>query len=100
MKVLRAYDYTAAQILLNKLDKTYQRGPYLISVLKPLSETSSPVHLFQDLTGVVPDLAWNWIEFFTYRAAQERSWKEESLSRLGLRCVTSSPLVAKSRRMS
>ena len=84
VKVLSAYDYTAAQILLNKLDKIYQRGPYLISVLKPLSGTAAPVHLFQDLTGVVPDLAWNWIEFFTYRAAQERSWKEESLKRFGL----------------
>ena len=84
VKVLSVYDYYAAQILLNKLDKTYQRGPYLISVLKPLSGTAAPVHLFQDLTGVVPDLAWNCIEFFTYRAAQERSWKEESLRHFGL----------------
>ena len=32
-------------------------GPYLISELKPLSKSNSPVpvHLFQDFTGVVPD---------------------------------------------
>ena len=84
VKVLSVYDYYTAKILLNQLDKTYQRGPYLISVLKPLSGTATPMHLFQNLTGVAPDLARNWIEFFTYRAAQERSWKEESLRRFGL----------------
>jgi hypothetical protein len=82
--VLSVYDYTAARILLGKLDKYYQQGPYLVSLLKPLSETAVPVYLFQDLTGVVPEQAQNWVMFFTYCAAQQRSWQEQSLRRFGL----------------
>jgi hypothetical protein len=82
--VLAAYDYTAAQILLSKLDKSHRQGPYLVSALGPLSEANTPTHLFEDLTEVVPDLAWNWVKFFTYLAAQERSWSDESLQRFGL----------------
>lgn len=84
--VSSVYDYAAAQILLNKLDSTYTRGPYLISVLKPLSEMSppTPVYLVQDLAGVVPDLASNWVRLFTYLTAQQRSWTDQSLRRFGL----------------
>ena len=87
--VLAVYDYAAAQILLSKLDTTYQRGPYLISVLKPLKPISTsdslvPVHLFQDFTGVVPDHASNWVKHFTYLAAQQRSWEDQSLRRVHL----------------
>jgi hypothetical protein len=83
--VLAAYDYSAAQILLARIQQTRQGGPYLLSVLKPLSESGGSAHLWEDLTSVVPDLAWNWIKFFTYLAAQERSWSEDSLQRFGLR---------------
>ena len=81
------YDYSTAQILLNKLDETYQQGPYMISVRTPLTHAKSPtpLYLFQNLTGVVPQLAWKWIDFFTYLAAQERGWTDESLRRFGLR---------------
>jgi hypothetical protein len=44
----------------------------------------TPAHLWEDLTGVVPELAWDWIKFFTYLAAQEQSWSEDSLHRFGL----------------
>ena len=83
---LAVYDYAAAQILLSKLDTTYQRGPYLISVLTPLSLSDSPVplHLLQDFTGVVPDHASNWVKHFTYLAAQQRSWEDQSLRRVTL----------------
>jgi hypothetical protein len=83
---LAVYDYAAAQILLSKLDTTYQRGPYLISVLKPLSKSDSPVpvHLLQDFTGVVPDHASNWVKQFTYLAAQQRGWTDQSLRRVDL----------------
>jgi hypothetical protein len=85
--VLAVYDYASAQVLLNKLDKTYQRGPYLISVLKPLSEhsTAMPVYLVQDLAGVVPDLASNWVRLFNYLTAQQRGWTDQSLRRFGFR---------------
>ncbi|MBX3329865.1 MAG: hypothetical protein KF722_05660 [Nitrospira sp.] len=84
---LAAYDYAAAQILLSKLSTTYQDGPYLISVLKPLSKAGSPVpvHLFQDFTGVVPDHASNWVKHFTYLAAQQRSWQDQSLRQFHLK---------------
>lgn len=83
--VLAAYDYAAAQILLSKVHSAYQHGPYLVSVLQPLSASGARAYLWEDLTGVVPELAWNWVRFFTYLAAQERTWSEESLQRFGLK---------------
>lgn len=83
--VLAVYDYTTAQILLGELDKSYSQGPYLISVLKPLSETQTPTYLFEELTGVVPELASDRIKFFSYLAAQQRSWSEETLERFTLK---------------
>lgn len=83
--ILAVYDYAAAQILLSRVQQAYPQGPYLISVLKPLSEPGQPAHLWEDLTGVVPELAWNWISFFTYLAAQQRSWSEDSLQRFSLK---------------
>jgi hypothetical protein len=84
---LAVYDYTTSQKLLDKLDKTYQHGPYLISVLKqPLSDIPTPVqvHLLQDFTGKVPELVSRVVDLFTYRAAQQRTWSEESLRTFGL----------------
>lgn len=81
--VLRVYDYATAQILLSKVQQAHQEGPYLLSVLSPLSEPR-PAYLWENLTGVVPELAWDWIKFFTYLAAQQRSWSDESLQRFGL----------------
>lgn len=80
--VLAVYDYTAAQALLDKLQKTYERGPYLVSVLdNPLSNQTGSVqtHLLQDFTGMVPDLVSQVVDLFTYRAAQQRAWTDESL---------------------
>ena len=82
--VLANYDYAAAQILLSRVQQAHQDGPYLLSVLAPLSEPGMPAHLWENLAGVVPDLAWNWIKFFSYLAAQQRSWSDESLQRFGL----------------
>jgi len=82
--VLDVYDYAMAQILLSKVRKAYPKGPYLLSVLSPLSQSGTQAYLWEDLTGVVPKLAWDWVRFFTYLAAQERSWSEVSLQRLGM----------------
>ncbi len=79
--VLAVYDYTAAEIFLSHLDKSYLKGPYLVSVLKPLSEMNTPTYLFEDFTGVVPALVAERVRFFKFLAAQERSWSEESLER-------------------
>jgi hypothetical protein len=83
--VLAVYDYATAQILLGQVQQAHQEGPYLLSVLQPLSEPGKPAYLWEDLTGVAPELAWNWVKFFTYLAAQERSWSESSLQRFGLK---------------
>jgi hypothetical protein len=80
--ILAVYDYTAAKILLGNLDKSARKGPYLVAVLKPLSEMNTPACLFDDFTGVVPELVSEQVEFFTFLAAQERSWSEEALERL------------------
>ncbi len=77
LNVLNVYDYATANILLNRVGRNSQKGPYLLSVLKPLSQPGAQAHLWEDLTGVVPELAWDWIKFFTYLSAQERSWSGE-----------------------
>ena len=80
--VLDVYDYATAQKLLDKLDNTYRRGPYLISVMKqPLSNGDTPIqeHLLQDFTGKVPELVSQFVDLFTYRAAQQRTWTDASL---------------------
>jgi hypothetical protein len=79
--VLAVYDYATAQILLNKLNKTYQQGPYLMSVQTPLTDAPTPVslHLLQNFTGVVPDLAARGVKLFEYLCAQQRSWTDEAL---------------------
>lgn len=88
--VLDLYDYATAQKLLDRLDTTYRRGPYLISVVKqPLSNGATPaqLHVLQDFTGKVPELVSQFVDLFTYRAAQQRTWTEESLQsfRLNIR---------------
>lgn len=85
--VLAVYDYAMAQKLLDKLEKEYRRGPYLVSVLNnPLSKRTVPVeeHLLQDFTGKVPDLASRVMDFFIWRAAQQRTWTSVSLRNLEL----------------
>lgn len=88
--VLDLYDYATAQKLLDRLDNTYRRGPYLVSVVKQsLSNGATPaqLHVLQDFTGKVPELVSQFVDLFTYRAAQQRTWTEESLQsfRLNLR---------------
>jgi hypothetical protein len=82
--VLAAYDYAAADILLSKLRRDHREGPFLVSVLQPLNESEATANLWEDLTGVAPDLAWDWVKSFTYLAAQQRTWSEVSLERFGL----------------
>jgi hypothetical protein len=82
------YDYARAQVLLSRINRSHQDGPYLVSALGPLSESPAganmPAQLLEDLTGVTPDLAWDWMKFFSNLAAQQHTWSEESLQRFGL----------------
>jgi hypothetical protein len=79
--VLQSYDYATASILLAMAHKDRGAGPYLLATTGPLSAASS-VYLWQDFTGVVPELAWDRVRFFTYLAAQQRSWSQETLGKL------------------
>ncbi|NGZ11823.1 MAG: hypothetical protein CV088_21055 [Nitrospira sp. LK70] len=83
-KVLAVYDFDRARVLLNKFEKSYDRGPYLISVKPPLTQAPEPVpiHILQDFTGVVPKLAARVVKDFEYLAAQERTWSEQSMRKL------------------
>ncbi len=83
-KVLAVYDFDRAKVLLNKFEKPYDRGPYLISVKPPLTQAPEPVpiHILQDFTGVVPKLAARAVKDFEYLAAQERTWSEQSMRKL------------------
>jgi hypothetical protein len=80
-RVLAVYDFARAQVLLNKFEKTYDQGPYLVSVKAPLSQETGPVsfQIFQNFTGVIPDLAARGVRNFEYLAAQERTWTEQSM---------------------
>lgn len=80
-RVLAVYDFDRAKVLLNKFEKPYDRGPYLISVKSPLTQTPEPVplHILQDFTDVVPKLAARGVRDFEYLAAQERTWSEQSM---------------------
>jgi hypothetical protein len=85
VNVMASYDYAAAQILLSSLSHSHEHGPYLVSVLQPLPNAHVPAHLWEDFTGVVPELAWDWVRYFTYLSAQERGWSEASLRSFALK---------------
>lgn len=83
-QVLSVYDFARAKVLLSKFATSYDRGPYLISVKSPLSQTREPiqVHILQNFTGVVPDLAARGVKNLEYLSAQQRTWTEQSMRTL------------------
>lgn len=82
--MLSVYDFARAKVLLSKFATSYDRGPYLISVKSPLSQTREPiqVHILQNFTGVVPDLAARGVKNLEYLSAQQRTWTEQSMRTL------------------
>jgi len=83
-RLLASYDYATAQILLDSFSRDHERGPYLVSVRNPLPADRPPTNLWEDLSGVTPDLAWDWVKNFAYLAAQRRSWSDAALRQFGL----------------
>jgi hypothetical protein len=71
----------APKVLLNKFEKTYDRGPYLISVKPPLTQAPDPlpIHILQNFTDVSPKLAASIVKDFEFLAAQHRTWTEQSM---------------------
>jgi hypothetical protein len=84
--VLAHYNYDHARFLLNRLAGEYREGPYIISVLEPLSagERVKP-YLFQDLSRIPPELAGAWVNEFMNQAAQEHFWQARTLPQLRLK---------------
>lgn len=91
--LLANYDFPRARVLLDLLGARYQTGPYIISVLTPLSPLQAlpQDHLFQDMSLVPtqPDdlLSW-WIRAFLNQAAQEQFWKPQTGELLTLKVRT------------
>jgi hypothetical protein len=83
--VLDVYDYAQASVILNRVQGFHQSGPYLLSLTTPLAQPGTRPLLWQDLTGVVPDRAWDWVKNFAYLAAQPRTWSDAALQDFGLK---------------
>jgi hypothetical protein len=83
-RVLAAYDYARAQVLLADLGgNVISSGPYLVSKLSvDASDRGAP--LFFDMSHVVPKLVWDWVQAFCALVAQEHSWTAVTLRKLAL----------------
>lgn len=83
-KVLAAYDYPRAKILLADIGvQAVRGGPYLVSRL-PATADKEAAPMFFDLGHVTPKLVWDWVKAFCTLAAQERSWSEVTITKLAL----------------
>jgi Carboxypeptidase regulatory-like domain len=91
------YDYGRASGLLARLGGgPLLNGPYLASVLTPLSTASQPPQhvLFQDLTSIPITLIAPWIKHFMTQAATEQFWEDATISRFVLELRTGIEVVA------
>ncbi|MGH8059320.1 MAG: hypothetical protein ACREOH_19135, partial [Candidatus Entotheonellia bacterium] len=88
--VLAHYDYTRARYLMRALPGSNRAGPYLVSTLLPLGQTSRlpEQHLFQDLSAVPPDLVSLWVREFLNQAAQQDFSHEGTAAKLVLQLRT------------
>jgi hypothetical protein len=88
--ILIHYDYARARYWMRALPGTNRAGPYLVSTLHPLSQTTAAPerYLFQDLSAVPPHLVSLWVEEFLNQAAQEQFWREATASALAVRMRT------------
>jgi hypothetical protein len=84
--LLATYDYARARSLLRRAPGSTRDGPYILSVLQPMSAgaTSGP-YLFQDLSRVPPHLVETWAKEFLAQAAQERFWEPRTGERMALK---------------
>lgn len=95
--VLTNYDYARARALLRLLPGDHRDGPYIISLMKPLSGVSELTgeYLYQDLSHVEPHIVSLWAKDFFNQAAQERFWEERTGKRLALKLRTTVAILAK-----
>jgi hypothetical protein len=88
--VLAHYDYTRARYFMRALPGSNRAGPYLVSTLRPLSQTAvmPERYLFQDLSAVPPPLVSLWVREFLNQVAQQDLWQESTAAMLALRLRT------------
>lgn len=88
---LEHYDYARARALLDLLPGSRRDGPYIVSVLHPLSSGRGvDQYLFQDLSSVPPrgDLVSWWVREFLNQAAQEHFWEPRTAQQFALKMRT------------
>jgi hypothetical protein len=80
------YDYARARAILRTLAGEHRDGPYIISSSKPISvnDTLEGPYLYENLSGVPPELVYHWVKSFLRQAAQQRFWEEQAGQRLAL----------------
>jgi hypothetical protein len=95
--VLEHYNYARARVLLRALPGVHRNGPYIVSVLQPLSGVGvlSGKYLYQDMSSVPPDLVLLWVKEFLNQAAQERFWEEDTARQFVLKLRTNIGRAAK-----
>lgn len=99
-RIARNYQYTMARVLTKDLGTDLSgSGPFLLS----RGGSDGSEKLVIDMSGVDASLLWDWMKWFCWLTAQERSWSEITLGKLALTlrnvlAVTASttPLVVKS----
>lgn len=96
--ILEHYDYARARALLDLLPGSLREGPYIVSLLKPLSSGGpASQYLFQNLSAVPTgngDLISWWVREFLNQAAQERFWEPKTAESLVLKLRTTIALLA------
>ena len=91
--LLSNYDFARARVLLDLLSSRYQTGPYLVSVLTPLSQLQAipQDHSFRTCPSFrlnrTISCSW-WIRAFLNQAAQEQFWKPQTGELLTLKVRT------------
>jgi hypothetical protein len=91
------YDYARARLLLDALPGDRRDGIFLISSLKPLSGSSAPPYLVQDLTVVPTDppelISW-WMREYLNQTSLEHFWEPKTGELIALKLRTTIAVIA------
>jgi hypothetical protein len=69
--LLQAYNFARARFLLDRINPKFKRGPYIISVLTPLTMQAPDRYLFMDLGSATPQLVGQWVGLFAVESGRE-----------------------------
>ncbi len=96
--LLDGYDFERSEAWLRRVpNREIDRGPYLISVLKPLPETGTieGKYLIQDLSGVPPHLVRMWVKEFGYQTSKREFWNADKMRTLAVNLRTGLGILAR-----